>query len=55
MQPAVLTWVHAAMDAMQVRKHDLGGQDMGGDFEERAMPFLKSDPFADMKYSLRHM
>ena len=47
---AVLTWVHAAMGAMQVRKHELGGFSMGDDFEQRVMPFLQTDPFANMKY-----
>ncbi len=38
------------MGAMQVRKHELGGFSMGDDFEQRVMPFLQTDPFANMKY-----
>ncbi|KAL0034933.1 hypothetical protein WJX79_001373 [Trebouxia sp. C0005] len=51
----LLTWVHAAMGAMQVRKHELGGFSMGDDFEQRMMPFLQTDPFANMKYVVVHL
>lgn len=50
LMPAVLTWVHAAMGAMQLRKRELGGLDMGEEFQQRLLPFLQSDPFADIKY-----
>lgn len=38
------------MGAMQVRKHELGGLDMGKSAEQNMLPFLEADPFADIKY-----
>ena len=46
----MLTWVHAGMGSMQVRKQELGGLDMGKAAEQRMLPFLKANPFADFKY-----
>ena len=47
---AVLSWVHAGMGAMQVRKHELGGLNMGKSAEQNMLPFLEAEPFADIKY-----
>ena len=38
------------MGAMQVRKHELGGLNMGKTAEQAMLPFLEAEPFADIKY-----
>ena len=38
------------MGAMQVRKHEIGGLNMGEAAQKKMMHFLEAEPFADMKY-----
>ena len=40
---AVLSWMHAGMGAMQVRKHELGGLNMGKIAEQRMLSFLEAN------------
>ena len=39
----MLSWVHAEMGAMQVRKHKLGGLNMGKNAEQRMLSFLEAN------------